>query len=504
MRFRWAVTAVVVLTLFTTPNIGLKIAACQDFPPFSFQDHGKLTGFDVEMWRLIKNKLASDSVLKIDESMFDFGTWSEVYSQVRAGNADFGVCCTFVTGERETEVNFPHPYLETGLRIATTSSAEQELSTAQVFQRFRDIFTYFTFFIGYVILVLVFIVAHALWLLERTKAHGGSFSSHYLRGIFQCLWFSVVTVTTVGYGDFVPKKFMSRFVTLLWMIIGLILYGVFLGSITSNLTVSNFSTNVIDLNSFRGRRIAVVQSTWAHYETQKILPDHDILPLDSEREVVDAVLHGKAAALVADSSVLVFDLKNETYGSNVLKPVGEEFGVSRCGMFGSLQANYTLYRQLNDAISQVLYRNAQEYEELKATFIAAELSLDADEYDQAFKTYAFGSGYVLMGLILASTTVGFLGSTLAIYRRELVALREEGRCLDGFFHRIAVKKTILKVSGQSKTIVAGYLKRKESASCHKGGGDTATQLTTDRLSRLEDQVQQALHVHSLALFSPCR
>lgn len=51
----------------------------------------------------------------------------------------------------------------------------------------------------------------------------GTITYHYLEGwsIVDSLYFSVVTLTTIGYGDFAPKTDLGKLFTVLYIIVGI-------------------------------------------------------------------------------------------------------------------------------------------------------------------------------------------------------------------------------------------------------------------------------------------
>lgn len=54
--------------------------------------------------------------------------------------------------------------------------------------------------------------------------------------LFDSIWFTAVTVTTVGYGDITPASFTGRLIALTTFITGLVLFGVFAGMIGGAVT----------------------------------------------------------------------------------------------------------------------------------------------------------------------------------------------------------------------------------------------------------------------------
>lgn len=66
----------------------------------------------------------------------------------------------------------------------------------------------------------------------------GSSSSEDLSTIANCMWLIIVTMTTVGYGDFYPKSHLGRFVGVVSCIIGMLLVSLIVVSLTSILDFS--------------------------------------------------------------------------------------------------------------------------------------------------------------------------------------------------------------------------------------------------------------------------
>jgi voltage-gated potassium channel Kch len=66
-------------------------------------------------------------------------------------------------------------------------------------------------------------VFRSLAVLTLVLLVAGSFVYHRFEGwtLFQSLYFSVITLTTVGYGDFSPHTFAGRLFTIFYVILGI-------------------------------------------------------------------------------------------------------------------------------------------------------------------------------------------------------------------------------------------------------------------------------------------
>lgn len=87
-------------------------------------------------------------------------------------------------------------------------------------------------------LLLALIAGYIIWLLE-TWYNEEEFPRDFLIGWYEGLWWSIVTMTTVGYGDKSPRSIAGRLFSILWIFIGLVLCGILTGTLTTEIMDAN-------------------------------------------------------------------------------------------------------------------------------------------------------------------------------------------------------------------------------------------------------------------------
>ncbi|XP_022779217.1 uncharacterized protein LOC111320784 [Stylophora pistillata] len=93
-----------------------------------------------------------------------------------------------------------------------------------------------------------------MWALD-TYWNRDEFPRKFLQGSWQGFWWSFVSVTTVGYGDKVPKSIPARLFSTLWIIFGMIFMTIFSAHITSVLTALSLD---MEPTSLEGVKVAVL------------------------------------------------------------------------------------------------------------------------------------------------------------------------------------------------------------------------------------------------------
>ena len=97
--------------------------------------------------------------------------------------------------------------------------------------------------------LLILISAHIVWLSERLEKTGNTdeFPLSYVGGIDDAMWWSVVTATSTGYGDKVPKGVVSRVWGSIWMNAGIVVFALLAGQFASMLSESQADPQLYSL-----------------------------------------------------------------------------------------------------------------------------------------------------------------------------------------------------------------------------------------------------------------
>jgi ABC-type amino acid transport substrate-binding protein len=283
-------------------------AGISERPPFTMKDvDGKWTGLAVDIWESVSSELNLPYEyveVPLDQSIAD----------AAAGKLDILVGGIGISPDRARQVEFSQPFLAMPAAVAVLR--ENQVSYWGGFV--RDIFSHG---VGYMLLVLagsILIFSIMLWIVERRvdQSHFGGKPWH---GFGSALWFSAVTITTVGYGDKTPHSPLGRIVVFFWMFLGVVIISVFTGAIASSITASRMDARITQTRDLAKYRVgalkgSLVQSVLASVGIpMKVYPTLD--------DAVDALVSGQITAL-ADGEITLRDAVNRKHpGAIVVTPL---------------------------------------------------------------------------------------------------------------------------------------------------------------------------------------
>lgn len=103
-------------------------------------------------------------------------------------------------------------------------------------------------------MLLAMISGFIVWLLETWK-NEDEFSRAFPIGWFEGTWYSIISMTTVGYGDKAPKSIIGKLFAIIWICIGLLLCAI----ITATVTTSVLNANSPPPPDMKGARVGMMK-----------------------------------------------------------------------------------------------------------------------------------------------------------------------------------------------------------------------------------------------------
>ena len=216
-------------------------------PPFIVENGDQIQGINIWLWDEVADEIDQPYTLKAME-------FADMLEALRAGEIDLSINPLTITSSRSEDMEFTHSYFASNSTIAVA-----ELSSVQKLLRFVRGFLNRNFLRGFIVLILIIIVfGLAGWYFERRR--NPQFRRSY-KGIWDGLWWSMVTLTTVGYGDKSPKSLRGKVTALILMFTGLLFISGLTASIASSLTVDRLGESEIAIDAFKKQKVGTVRNT---------------------------------------------------------------------------------------------------------------------------------------------------------------------------------------------------------------------------------------------------
>ena len=278
------------------------VVATREVPPFAMKDEdGEWDGISIELLRELKAELQVDNEQEIPFEFREMGL-DEMLDAVERGEVDIAAAAITVNYEREKRFDFTHPFHSSGLGIAVGAHQRQSGWSGIVQAVFSPTFLRI---VG-ALLAAMLVSAIAVYFFER-RHNREQFGGGAIRGIGVGLWWAAVTLTTVGYGDKVPKTMPGRLIGLIWMFAGLFIIAGFTAAVTSALTVTQLKSRIAGPADLPRVKIATVGgSTSAKYLRSRHINFKEHADVAAALATLQA---GKTDAVVYDAAIL----RHETY-----------------------------------------------------------------------------------------------------------------------------------------------------------------------------------------------
>jgi polar amino acid transport system substrate-binding protein len=262
--------------------------------PFVIVEPQGPTGYSVDLWNAIASKLGIKTRFVVKESVAD------VLDALKQEDADAAIAAITITAERESEVDFTHPYFKSGLRVAVPSSIAptwydtlRRLASGQMLGMLGAL------------LGLTLLTANVLWLLER-HVNPECFPAKYLTGVGEAMWWSVATIITGGCENKAPVSLAGRMVAVAWMLGSIVLVASFTATLSSQMTAESVAGAIGGPDGLPGRTVATVAGTAVVDDLRAI--NARVIECQTLKDAFRAVETARAEAVVFDAPVLAYEI----------------------------------------------------------------------------------------------------------------------------------------------------------------------------------------------------
>ncbi len=275
------------------------VVGVKDAPPFIFlEPDAAPTGISVWLWE----QMAADLGLAY---RYESLTLEALLDSLETGAVDLSINPLTVTSERIERIDFTQPFFVSNSAIAAPASGGVNSMLQFVLQFFSLNFLKAVFFLFGVIFVFGFVA----WLFER-RQNPEEFEPGW-RGLWSGIWWSAVTMTTVGYGDKSPRSLGGRIVALVWMFTAIIIISGFTAAIASSLTVTQLGSTIEDLNDLRDSQVATVTASASEdfLKSQFI----DVSGVETLEDGLNALVSDQIEAFVYDEPILRYAIQRDSF-----------------------------------------------------------------------------------------------------------------------------------------------------------------------------------------------
>ncbi len=326
------------------------------FSPFVIESTQKPRGMSIDLWQALAREMGTDFEYVECKGVAD------KLKRLQEGSIDIAIGGITITEEREEVLDFTHPVFRTGLDILIPS--EKRLTLIGLV---ASLFKGHKIYVIFGLLIIVVIAGHVIWLVERsTKKRATSFDRKYFPGVFEGMYWALITASTIGYGDKVPHRWIGRILAAIIIIIVLPLFGYFIAQLSSDLTMANIKSNINGPQDLWGRRVAVVAGTTSYSYMKK--QRSQLAIYDRVEDAFNALLQGEVEAVVYDAPNLLYYANGA--GRGKLAVVGRIFEPQDYGL--ALRQGSPLRENINRAILALI--ESDELERIRAEWFGDQSS----------------------------------------------------------------------------------------------------------------------------------
>lgn len=282
------------------------VVAVHEFPPCVVIDdtregQDKVSGFDIELFKMVADNLG------YEYNWYAVPDFTDIIHKLAEDESlyDVGVAGISITKSREELIDFSHPYLNSGLSVMIKTKSNPKV-TSVITGFFVNSWQAFLLFAGFLLACSI-----VMWLLEKGVP---SFNDNWIKGIGDGIYWTVTTMTTVGYGDKVPVRPLSRIFAMIVMFVGIcVVFPYFVAGMGQSMNSAE-QYEIIGPSGLKGKSVAVIRGSTSE-ETMKGYGAtlHPTSSFDECRQLLD---RGIVKAVIYDTPAVKHFIKsNDGYST---------------------------------------------------------------------------------------------------------------------------------------------------------------------------------------------
>lgn len=213
--------------------------------PYSWARDGAQP-FGPAIW--LMQQVATSLRLQVELRAYDL---DGLYAALRSGEIDVAATGLPIDVPAGEPYQFSQPWDSSGFSVALRLHPTHRILSTIRFLLSGELLSWFG-----VLLAAMLLFGAAVWALER-KQNPAHFSGR--AGLLEGVWWSVVTMATVGYGDRVPMTALGRIVAGVWMLVALVLVTIIAGVLSASLTAARVAGYISAGRNLHTVRVGIVE-----------------------------------------------------------------------------------------------------------------------------------------------------------------------------------------------------------------------------------------------------